>query len=866
MALDESLSCLVVMQSLLKPLSTLSVAVQCLFGLWFGLLLSLHTACGQTSLPDQHLVMYGHSDDAGATDAFRQDVVPAFTVIEGTSSNASFIKELRDQGKVYAAHVNNIAGESASQLLARWRAPFENTIGGQLPGGYDAIAIDELLGASTNGTANSNAVVSALGQLRSLYPDKGIYVATTWHYGSQSGNYTHQLNALNTYADLVMVENYLREDNYNYGYFHSYADNLKAAVPGILDKSVYGIYIPQGNFVADTSTDVGFWGFLDDQLHRIRNDADAATMPGIMFWPYYQSEKDLTPDYVSRLVDHYYLQGNTDFYGDGGMEQLITNPQFESNTSGWSLSAGSGGSIQRFNYSSVSIQDDHDKFDQASHGSSGLKMLRGSTPNEAAFRVNGLDPNMVYTVSAFVISETANQRAQLAITELDGTLIEMEQSYTVGSPPDYYQKWNEWSRLDFHFVPTASSINVVLSDTTTSSGTTLYWDFVELEAAFPVDTPPPPADTDFTWVGGSFGSWEASSEWAPAGVPNGNNMTARFADSNVATMYVRVNQPQTVQQVHLDEASSYSLIGSGSLQLDTDSVDPQLVVNGGTHRWNIPVTALANTMVDVADGSSLELDGPLTFNGATITQQGSGTVLLDGQSTSGGGLWNLTEGILSGSGAVAGSVDVVGGTMAPGNGTGSLSINNDFTLGSAGVLQLEVGSPSTSDYDFLNVTGTASLAGTLDVTLIDNYEPEAGTSFLILAANQIVDQGVSLSDADADQFTLHVYSNMVVLKSIVPPLAGDYNDDGTVNAADYTIWRNTLGETNVLSADGNNNGVVDYADYAVWKLNFGATSSAQASATDAAVPEPSAVSLLAGLLAMMIAAGRDARFCVPAVW
>jgi len=810
--------------------------------------------------------MYGHSDDAGATDAFRQDVVPAFTVIEGTSSNASFIKELRDQGKVYAAHVNNIAGESASQLLARWRAPFQNTIGGQLPGGYDAIAIDELLGASTNGTANSNAVVSALGQLRSLYPDKGIYVATTWHYGSQSGNYTHQLNALNTYADLVMVENYLREDNYNYGYFHSYADNLKAAVPGILDKSVYGIYIPQGNFVADTSTDVGFWGFLDDQLHRIRNDADAATMPGIMFWPYYQSEKDLTPDYVSRLVDHYYLQGNTDFYGDGGMEQLITNPQFESNTSGWSLSAGSGGSIQRFNYSSVSIQDDHDKFDQASHGSSGLKMLRGSTPNEAAFRVNGLDPNMVYTVSAFVISETANQRAQLAITELDGTLIEMEQSYTVGSPPDYYQKWNEWSRLDFHFVPTASSINVVLSDTTTSSGTTLYWDFVELEAAYPVDTPPPPAETDFTWVGSSFGSWEASSEWSPAGVPDGNNMTARFADSNVATMYVRVNQPQTVQQVHLDEASSYSLIGSGSLQLDTDSVDPQLVVNGGNHRWNIPVTALANTTVDVADGSSLELDGLLTFNGATITQQGSGTVLLDGQSTSGGGLWNLTEGILSGSGSVAGSVDVVGGTMAPGNGTGSLSINNDFTLGSAGVLQLEVGSPSTSDYDFLNVTGTASLAGTFDVTLIDNYEPEPGTSFLILAANQIIDQGVSLSDADADQFTLHVYNNVVVLKSIVPPLAGDYNGDGTVNAADYTVWRNTLGETNVLLADGNNNGVVDYADYGVWKINFGATGSAQASATDAAVPEPSSVGLLAGLLTMVIAAGRDTRFPVHSAW
>ena len=264
-------------QSLSKPLPTLSVAVQYLCWLWFGLFICVHSACGQTSGLDQYIVMYGHSDDAGATDAFREDVVPSFSVIEGTSSDPSFIKELRNQGKVYAAHVNNVAGESASQLLARWRAPFQNTLGGQLSGGYDAIAIDELLAASTNGTANSNSVVSALGQLRNLYPHKGIYVATTWHYGSQSSNYTDQLKAINNYADLIMVENYLREDNYNYGYFNSYADNLKSAVPGILEKSVYGLYIPQGGYVADTSTNVGFWGFLDDQLHRIRNDSDATT-------------------------------------------------------------------------------------------------------------------------------------------------------------------------------------------------------------------------------------------------------------------------------------------------------------------------------------------------------------------------------------------------------------------------------------------------------------------------------------------------------------------------------------------------------------------------------------------------------------
>jgi len=67
---------------------------------------------------------------------------------------------------------------------------------------------------------------------------------------------------------------------------------------------------------------------------------------------------------------------------------------------------------------------------------------------------------------------------------------------------------------------------------------------------------------------------------------------------------------------------------------------------------------------------------------------------------------------------------------------------------------------------------------------------------------------------------------------IVPPdLPGDYNLDGNVNAADYTVWRNT--SRNVifpfLGADGNGNGIVDAADYLVWKANYGESSGAGAS-------------------------------------
>ena len=458
-----------------------------------GILLGVAVhAFGQPPAPEPFIAMYGHSDDPGVTDAFR-DIIPPFSVIEGTSSDADFIKELRDQGKVYAAHVNNPVAETASQLYDRWSAPFDDTLSGQLPGGYDAIAIDELHGGSTNGTAHSDAVVSALSQLRQDYPTKRIYVAATWNFGQNSGAYSDQLNAVNNHADVLMLETYIREGNPSYGWLgqhqDAYAPKLKATVPGILDKTVYGLYISQGGFVADDSTDVGYWGHLDEQFHRIKNDADASTMPGVMFWAHYRSQKDLTPDYVARLVDHYYVQDNSDYFGDGNTQQLVANPQFET-LSGWELTAGTGGSAELFNYGSVSsLQNDHDDNGQASHGSSGLRMLRGSSHNEASFEVSGLDPEMFYTVSAWVMSEIEGQHARLTITDFDGTYIESMEIDDVGSPPDYYTKWNEWSRIIFNFVPTSDTIHIVLSDELAAQDATLYWDFVELEEAYLVPEP-----------------------------------------------------------------------------------------------------------------------------------------------------------------------------------------------------------------------------------------------------------------------------------------------------------------------------------------------------------------------------------------
>jgi formylglycine-generating enzyme required for sulfatase activity len=83
---------------------------------------------------------------------------------------------------------------------------------------------------------------------------------------------------------------------------------------------------------------------------------------------------------------------------------------------------------------------------------------------------------------------------------------------------------------------------------------------------------------------------------------------------------------------------------------------------------------------------------------------------------------------------------------------------------------------------------------------------------------------------------------------------GDYNGNGAVDAADYTVWRDTLGSTSDLRADGNQNGIIDDGDYTVWVNHYGEHFGAGAR-DPAGVPEPATIAL-AVVAVVLLAAGR----------
>ncbi len=81
------------------------------------------------------------------------------------------------------------------------------------------------------------------------------------------------------------------------------------------------------------------------------------------------------------------------------------------------------------------------------------------------------------------------------------------------------------------------------------------------------------------------------------------------------------------------------------------------------------------------------------------------------------------------------------------------------------------------------------------------------------------------------QFLHNVAANQYLNLSYTTALTGDFNGDGTVDAADYVVWRDNLGSPFKPS------------DYGLWKSNFG-RSLENGSGSFANVPEPANLGLL----------------------
>jgi T5SS/PEP-CTERM-associated repeat protein len=269
------------------------------------------------------------------------------------------------------------------------------------------------------------------------------------------------------------------------------------------------------------------------------------------------------------------------------------------------------------------------------------------------------------------------------------------------------------------------------------------------------------------------------------------------------------------------------------------------------------------TAAYVVPGSTASVDGA----GSSWTMLGSiivyGTLsVFNGGATSdvavsGGGTFSGDGTIhrldnANGGGVDNGSPD----SVAPGFPIGALHVGGGgFHQGSLGHLQVEIGGTTAgTQFDQLLVSGSVTAGGALDVSFVNGFLPHLGESFKILDFTSFSGNFAAInlpaiaSDLMWSTWRIHIDGTLLVT---VP---GDYNGDGTVDAADYTIWHDSLGQMGSgLAADGNGNGVVDQGDYNVWKMHFGGHIGSGA-ASNAEVPEPAAwLLLVVGMISIRLA-------------
>jgi len=202
-----------------------------------------------------------------------------------------------------------------------------------------------------------------------------------------------------------------------------------------------------------------------------------------------------------------------------------------------------------------------------------------------------------------------------------------------------------------------------------------------------------------------------------------------------------------------------TLGGAGALQSDDNSrVVSNLIANGGnaltiSGASNLELSGVisgAGTLTKTGAGT-LTLSGVNTYNG--LTTLNGGTLNLTGQV---GGALTLTTGTLTGAGTVAGNVTLNGGTFAPGNSIGTTTIGGNYVQNAGSTLEVEVEKTGSGALrsDFLDVTGTATLAAgsTVNVTDISAAGRIIGTgdTFTIIDADGgVTDNGATITDTSA---------------------------------------------------------------------------------------------------------------------
>jgi hypothetical protein len=363
---------------------------------------------------------------------------------------------------------------------------------------------------------------------------------------------------------------------------------------------------------------------------------------------------------------------------------------------------------------------------------------------------------------------------------------------------------------------------------------------------------------DANVAGGTLNLTVNSGGWSNAGTvraSNGGTFVANAAPSNFSAGTLT--------------GGRYEVIGASTLRIPGVNVTANashILLDGPNANFYNAATGTVSALAGLASNAGhFEIRNGRNFSTAAGLPS-TGTLLVGNASTLTVNGNVLSSGTLGGGGTiVAPLVQSSAGTVAPGSPAGPLTITGNLEIQAPSTTQIEIASASA--FDRLVASGSASIAGTLEVSLLNGLRPARADVFTIVS-------GASLSGSigtpnawglipasPGGAFTREITATSLVLRSFVG--IGDIDLSGTTNNQDIAPFVALLTGTPIPSnevgfaADADGNGVVNNQDIAAFvaALTGGRPLAEMAGDPDfaplvALVPEPGSLALLglAGLL------------------
>jgi hypothetical protein len=348
-------------------------------------------------------------------------------------------------------------------------------------------------------------------------------------------------------------------------------------------------------------------------------------------------------------------------------------------------------------------------------------------------------------------------------------------------------------------------------------------------------------------VDGLF-TWNASGHFSGPGTlhangdvlvgPGGGEKTLRdcvFNNAGTATLLgpftmasgtvVFNNLATGVVDIRADSGPSGSIISGLGQTLNNAGT---MIKSAGTGNSTIAAPTTNTGTVEVQTGELWFY----TYYSGYYTQTAGQTVLNGGDLLMyGPAPLSIIGGLLAGEGTISGNVIIyAAGMVTPGLSVGVLDVVGNYTQVTGSTLEIEIdGLGQGMEYDLLTVSGTASVAGGLDVVLsTDGFAPAPGDRFQILTAGTVTGQFDPVNVIHLSPYLTvdAVYTTTDVTLHIEGVVPGDCDLDGDADLDDFhDLEACLLGPGGGIGPacrcfDFDNSGNVDLGDFAAFQAAF----------------------------------------------